>query len=250
MLPKIKYLLITDCGRRCARRGDGHKWAMRLVRSLYVARAYMARACTARALPSSPAQWPRPTLSARLFTSNSSSSSSNNSRHTDDEGGDDEDGGMEDGDEAMDGGKAVAETSNGNAKVVRTRDEFGRAYGTGRRKTSVARVWIKEGSGQIVVNDKSFIDYFQPIQRDHALGAFVASKTAGLFDTFCTVKGGGISGQAGAVRLGISRALEVVDPSYRVLLRKEDMLTRDSRRVERKKPGQKKARKQFQWVKR
>jgi len=133
-------------------------------------------------------------------------------------------------------------------------DEFGRAYGTGRRKSSVARVWIKEGSGQFVVNDKNLIDYFQPIQREHALGAFVASKTAGLFDTFCTVKGGGISGQAGAVRLGISRALEAFDPLYRPLLRLgaggENMLTRDSRRVERKKPGQKKARKKFQWVKR
>ena len=125
-------------------------------------------------------------------------------------------------------------------------DEFGRAYATGRRKTSVARVWIKEGSGQFVVNDKSLLDYFQPIQREHALGAFVASKTAGLFDTFCTVKGGGISGQAGAVRLGISRALEAFDPSHRILLRQFDMLTRDSRRVERKKPGQKKARKKFQ----
>lgn len=125
-------------------------------------------------------------------------------------------------------------------------DEFGRAYATGRRKTSVARVWIKEGSGQFVVNDKSFLDYFQPIQREHALGAFVASKTAGLFDTFCTVKGGGISGQAGAVRLGISRALEAFDPTHRILLRQFDMLTRDSRRVERKKPGQKKARKKFQ----
>lgn len=130
-------------------------------------------------------------------------------------------------------------------------DEFGRAYGTGRRKSSVARVWIKEGSGQFVVNDKLFSDYFQPIQREHALGAFVASKTAGLFDTFCTVKGGGISGQAGAVRLGVARALEAFNPQHRILLREgENMLTRDSRRVERKKPGQKKARKKFQWVKR
>ena len=139
-------------------------------------------------------------------------------------------------------------------KITKQRvlDEFGRAYGTGRRKSSVARVWIKEGSGQFVVNDKNFAEYFQPIQREHALGAFIASKTAGLFDTFCTVKGGGISGQAGAVRLGIARALEAYNPQYRILLRQgeENMLTRDSRRVERQKPGQAGARKKFQWVKR
>ena len=151
------------------------------------------------------------------------------------------------------GEEAAAAAAAAAAVITKTRvvDEFGRAYGTGRRKSSVARVWIKEGSGQFVVNDKNFVDYFQPIQREHALGAFVASKTAGLFDTFCTVKGGGISGQAGAVRLGISRALEAYDPQYRLLLRLgENMLTRDSRRVERKKPGQAKARKKFQWVKR
>jgi small subunit ribosomal protein S9 len=73
-------------------------------------------------------------------------------------------------------------------------DRFGRAYGTGKKKTSIARVWIKDGSGQFLVNDKRFIDYFQPIQREYALGSFVASNTSGFFDVWCTVKGGGMSG--------------------------------------------------------
>eukprot|EP01041_Mallomonas_annulata_P013197 gene13197-27911_t len=126
-------------------------------------------------------------------------------------------------------------------------DEFGRAYATGRRKTSVARVWIYEGSGQVTVNDRNVIDYFEAMEREHALEAFLASKTAGMFDVWCTVKGGGTSGQAGAVRLGISRALECFTPTLRPVLRKEGLLTRDSRRVERKKIGRKKARKQYQW---
>ena len=98
-------------------------------------------------------------------------------------------------------------------------DDQGRSYATGRRKTSVARVWVKEGSGQIVVNDKKLVNYFQTIQREHILSAFLASGSAGLYDVWCTVKGGGISGQAGAVRLGISRALENYDPNLRLSLR-------------------------------
>ena len=74
-------------------------------------------------------------------------------------------------------------------------DALGRAYGTGRRKTSVARVWVSEGSGIFTVNDQRFIDYFQPVQREHALGSFLVSNTAGMFDVSCTVKGGGISGR-------------------------------------------------------
>lgn len=73
-------------------------------------------------------------------------------------------------------------------------DEQGRSYGTGKRKTSIARVWIKDGSGLFVINDRRLIDYFPPIQREDCLGSFVASKTAGLFDVWCTVKGGGVSG--------------------------------------------------------
>ena len=138
---------------------------------------------------------------------------------------------------------------NGNVRVPLI-DELGRSYGTGRRKTSVARVWIKDGSGQFTVNDKQFIDVFQPVQREHILEAFLASNTAGLFDIWCTVKGGGINGQAGAFRLVISRALQNFNPALRPPLKSAGLLTRDSRRVERKKPGQKKARKKFQWVKR
>ena len=125
-------------------------------------------------------------------------------------------------------------------------DRFGRAYGTGRRKTSIARVWVKRGAGEFIVNDRELVDYFQSLQRMHAIEAFQASKTAGLFDVWCTVKGGGMSGQAGAVRLGIARALEAFNPQLRPALSRAGMLTRDSRRVERKKFGQKKARKKFQ----
>lgn len=129
-------------------------------------------------------------------------------------------------------------------------DEKGRSYGTGRRKTSVARVWVKEGTGAITVNDRRFVEYFQPLQRFDIVDVFVASGTAGKFDVWCTVKGGGVTGQAGAVRLGIARALEKYSPDLRPALSSAAMLTRDPRRVERKKPGQKKARKKFQWVKR
>ncbi|CAM9186554.1 unnamed protein product, partial [Ectocarpus fasciculatus] len=129
-------------------------------------------------------------------------------------------------------------------------DATGYAYGTGRRKTSVARVWIREGCGEIVVNGKNFVDYFTQTPREHILESFITSKTSGFFDVRCTTKGGGPMGQAGAVRLGVARALEAYDPMLRPVLRSAGLLTRDSRRVERKKPGQKKARKKFQWVKR
>jgi small subunit ribosomal protein S9 len=104
-----------------------------------------------------------------------------------------------------------------------TCDEFGRFYATGRRKTSVARVWIKDGSGEFIVNDKPLVNYFQPIQRQLLLEAFLISKTAGLFDVFCTVTGGGMSGQAGAVRLGISRALVAVNPQMRPILKEGEI---------------------------
>jgi ribosomal protein S9 len=99
-------------------------------------------------------------------------------------------------------------------------DDLGRSYGTGRRKTSVARVWIIPGSGQFVVNDRNLVDYFQPQQRFDVLKPFLASQTGGLFDVWCTVKGGGMSGQAGAVRLGISRALQNYDPSFHTPLKR------------------------------
>ena len=133
---------------------------------------------------------------------------------------------------------------------IRPLDEFGRAYATGRRKSSVARVWVKEGSGQFIVNNKSLHEYFQQTQREQVLLPFIATETSGLYDVWCTTKGGGISGQAGSVRLGVSRALLSFDTDYRPALKAEKLLTRDARKVERKKPGQPKARKKFQWVKR
>lgn len=94
-------------------------------------------------------------------------------------------------------------------------DKLGRAYGTGRRKTSIARVWIKEGSGQFTVNNKSIIQYFPEIQRQHLLEPLRTTDLAGKFDIVCTAEGGGITGQAGAIRLGIARALEAFQPELR-----------------------------------
>jgi hypothetical protein len=90
--------------------------------------------------------------------------------------------------------QAFSKFSTSEEVVKSAVDSFGRTYGTGRRKTSVARVWIKEGSGQFIVNNRSAVDYFQPMQREECIGPFIESKTAGLFDVWCTVKGGGMSG--------------------------------------------------------
>lgn len=137
-----------------------------------------------------------------------------------------------------------------NARV-RQVDSKGRAYGTGKRKCSIARVWIQPGEGKFVVNDKQFDVYFPMLdQRAALLRPFTETKTLGLWDVNCTVKGGGISGQVGAIRLGISRALQNWEPDLRPPLKEAGFLTRDSRIVERKKPGKAKARKSFQWVKR
>nr|GMD21617.1 28S ribosomal protein S9, mitochondrial [Ipomoea batatas] len=134
---------------------------------------------------------------------------------------------------------------------VRQVDEKGRAYGTGRRKCSIARVWIEPGDGKFVVNDKEFDVYFPMLDhRANLLRPFSETKTLGMWDIKCTVKGGGVSGQVGAIQLGVSRALQNWDPELRPPLREGGFLTRDSRVVERKKPGRAKARKSFQWVKR
>ncbi|TVU37427.1 hypothetical protein EJB05_10741 [Eragrostis curvula] len=134
---------------------------------------------------------------------------------------------------------------------VRQVDEKGRAYGTGKRKCSIARVWIQPGDGKFVVNDKDFDAYFPILDhRADLLRPFTVTKTLGLWDVACTVKGGGVSGQVGAIRLGISRALQNWEPGLRPYLKAAGYLTRDSRVVERKKPGKAKARKSFQWVKR
>lgn len=125
------------------------------------------------------------------------------------------------------------------------------AYGTGRRKSSVARVWIKPGSGKITVNGKSLEVYFaRPVLRMIINQPFQAIDRIGNYDIDCTVLGGGLSGQAGAVRLGISRALDECNEAFHSNLRKGGFLTRDSRVVERKKYGRAKARRSFQFSKR
>ena len=121
----------------------------------------------------------------------------------------------------------------------------------GRRKASVARIYVTEGKGNITVNGKDFKEYFPVDTMQYKLEQpFKITDLAGKFDVKVNVNGGGTTGQAEAIRLAISRALCEMNPENRVSLKPEGMLTRDSRIVERKKPGQKKARKKFQWVKR
>lgn len=130
-------------------------------------------------------------------------------------------------------------------------DAQGRAYATGRRKRSVARVWLKQGTGTVTVNGKTQDQYFG--RKTHLLvlnQPFLIVDRVSQFDVVCTVKGGGLSGQAGAVRHGISRALENFEPTLRPTLKKAGMLTRDARIVERKKVGLHKARRSKQWAKR
>jgi len=121
----------------------------------------------------------------------------------------------------------------------------------GRRKTSVARVFLNEGTGKIVVNGKDMAAYFTvPAHQKAVAQPFQVTDTEGKFDITATIKGGGITGQAEALRLGIARALVEVNPEYKPLLKKEKLMTRDPRMVERKKYGQPKARKKFQFSKR
>ena len=130
-------------------------------------------------------------------------------------------------------------------------DALGRTYGTGSRKDSVARVWLKPGNGDIVVNGRKMFDYFKrSVLQAIVLQPFSISGRVGRYDVFCTVRGGGLSGQAGAVRHGISRALVDYEPELRQPLKKAGMMTRDSRTVERKKYGLMKARRSFQFSKR
>jgi small subunit ribosomal protein S9 len=130
-------------------------------------------------------------------------------------------------------------------------DELGRSYATGKRKNAVARVWIKPGNGKIGVNGRESPIYFaRPVLRMIINQPFVATNRLGQFDVMCTVKGGGLSGQAGAVRHGISRALTHYEPGLRPLLKSQGFLTRDSRVVERKKYGKHKARRRPQYSKR
>lgn len=144
---------------------------------------------------------------------------------------------------------AVTTETHENKKPQK--DAQGRSYSTGRRKNASSRVWIKPGNGTITVNGRDITKYFaRPVLQMILNQPFVATKTAGQFDVVCTVKGGGLSGQAGAVRHGISRALDLFDPSLHTILRKGGFLTRDSRVVERKKYGRRKARRSFQFSKR
>ena len=131
------------------------------------------------------------------------------------------------------------------------RDAQGRAYATGRRKESVARVWIKPGSGKITVNGRDEKTYFaRPVLRMILRQPLIATNRDGQFDVIVTVNGGGLSGQAGAVRHGISRALVNYEPTLRAALKPGGFLTRDPRAVERKKYGRPKARRSFQFSKR
>ncbi len=124
-------------------------------------------------------------------------------------------------------------------------------YATGRRKKSIARVWLKKGSGAIYINGKKMVDYFKKQNLQIAIcRPFTITKRDNEFDVRCSVKGGGLSGQAGAIVHGISRALTEFEPDLKPTLKKEKLTTRDSRAVERKKYGHRKARRSFQFSKR
>ena len=130
-------------------------------------------------------------------------------------------------------------------------DRQGRSYATGKRKNAVARVWIKPGGGKVTVNGRDVEIYFaRPVLRMLLNQPFEAVARHGQYDVICTVSGGGLSGQAGAVRYGISRALIKYEPTLRPVLKKGGFLRRDARAVERKKYGKPKARKSFQFSKR
>ena len=130
-------------------------------------------------------------------------------------------------------------------------DILGRSYATGRRKESTARVWVKRGTGKISINGKEMVNYFaRPVLQMQLNFVFDVTERKDQFDVIATVKGGGLSGQAGAVRHGLSRALSLFEPDLRKPLKSAGMLTRDSRVVERKKYGRAKARKSFQFSKR
>lgn len=131
------------------------------------------------------------------------------------------------------------------------RDKLGRSYATGKRKNAIARVWIKPGAGRITVNGKSMETYFaRPVLQMILRRPFQLVNVENQFDVMATVRGGGLSGQAGAVKHGISKALQLYDPSFRPALKAAGFLTRDARVVERKKYGKRKARRSFQFSKR
>lgn len=142
-------------------------------------------------------------------------------------------------------------TTQNNTVYEQKLDKFGNAYATGKRKSSVSRVWLKPGSGKITVNNLDYVKYFgRAILREIIMQPIVATERLKEFDIVCTVSGGGLSGQAGALKHGISKCLLNYEPGLRATLKAGGFLTRDSRIVERKKYGRKKARKSFQFSKR
>ena len=150
---------------------------------------------------------------------------------------------------------AVAEGTSAVVEIVAprepVRDELGRSYATGKRKDAVARVWIKPGSGKVTVNGKDQDAYFaRPVLQLILRQPIQVAGVEGEFDVVATVKGGGLTGQAGAVKHGISKALQLYEPSLRGALKAAGFLTRDSRVVERKKFGKRKASRSFQFSKR
>ena len=149
-------------------------------------------------------------------------------------------------------GTAAAVTPEVSAPIhVQKLDKFGRAYATGKRKDAVARVWVRPGTGKITVNDRDIEVYFaRPVLRLMINQPFQVAAREGQYDVVATVSGGGLSGQAGALRHGISKALTFYEPELRSPLKKGGFLTRDSRVVERKKYGRAKARRSFQFSKR
>ena len=149
------------------------------------------------------------------------------------------------------GTSAVATAQPAAPIHVQKLDDQGRAYATGKRKNAIARVWIKPGNGKITVNGKEFNAFFaRPVLQMVLQQPIVAASRKDQYDVIATVSGGGLSGQAGAVRHGISKALTYFEPELRAVLKKGGFLTRDSRVVERKKYGKAKARRSFQFSKR
>ncbi|MFC4723669.1 30S ribosomal protein S9 [Glycocaulis abyssi] len=159
---------------------------------------------------------------------------------------------LEDLKSAMKQADAPVVTETEDAVVAEPKiDEHGRAYATGKRKNAIARVWIKPGAGRIVVNGREQEVYFaRPVLRMMLAQPFETAERVDQYDVYATVTGGGLSGQAGAVRHGISKALTYYEPALRGVLKAGGFLTRDSRVVERKKYGKKKARRSFQFSKR
>ena len=158
---------------------------------------------------------------------------------------------MAQGMEALEALRATGGTPEAVAAAEPKIDPQGRAYATGKRKNAIARVWIRPGAGKLTVNGREGEVYFaRPVLRMMISQPFLMADRLGQFDVWATVKGGGLSGQAGAVRHGISKALIYYEPGLRPVLKQGGFLTRDSRVVERKKYGRRKARRSFQFSKR